>query len=69
MAVAIPAFTAYLISLSFILSPKAHMCCFTRPMKDRSERAGVWTVLGAWGLIFGKEEEMWGREDVCFWDR
>lgn len=53
-AVAIPTFTAYLISGCFIRSPMAQSVCFTLPQKVRVDLSGVSTVFGACGRILGK---------------
>jgi hypothetical protein len=53
-AVAIPTFTAYLISGSFNRPPITQSVRLTLPQKVSVDLSGVRTVFGAWGRIFGK---------------
>lgn len=53
-AVAIPTFTAYLISGCFKRSPITQSVCFTLPQKVRVDLFGVSTVSGACGRTLGK---------------
>lgn len=53
-AVAIPTFTAYLISGSLNRPPTTQSVCLTFPQKVRVDLSGVSTVFGACGRILGK---------------